>query len=108
MQMTVEKSFKEDSLNTFTILFYGDACEVLGHSQNSKKSCRSSSNYDGILTKGIEQTITKMGSAIGEVIEEINSIKENMPFHIVISAQTFKTYEYFIQTYYQMAYMASE
>ena len=74
IQITGGEGFKKETLENFTEFFNGDACPLLSHSKESLPLCRSF--WNSILTKGMEQTIAKIGSHIENIIEELNSINE--------------------------------
>ena len=61
---------------------------------------------DGILKKGMEQTLTKMGTMTGTIIEELNTLNNGgKEFNEIINSSTFSLYESFIYFYYQRAYL---
>ena len=93
-----------ETLNNFTEFFSGDACNLLSHDISGKMMCRF--YWNGILSKGMEQTITKMGITIGSLIEELNSVNEKgKTFNEMIQSAPFCVFEAFIEFYYQRAYL---
>ena len=82
----------------------GDSCKFLANDQSEYSIC---SNYfwNGILTKGIEQTKVKMSDVIKSIIDELKSINsEGKTFNDIIKSSTYSLYELFIELYYQRAY----
>ena len=104
VQITGGKGFKKETLENFTEFFSGDACNLLSHDISGKMMCRF--YWNGILSKGMEQTITKMGITIGSLIEELNSVNEKgKTFNEMIQSAPFCVFEAFIEFYYQRAYL---
>ena len=102
--ITGESGFSKKTMDNFTELFSGNACPVLSHSDSGLYMC--SLLLDGILKKGMEQTLTKMGSSTGTIIEELNTINNGgKKFNEIIISSTFSVYEAFIEFYYQRAYL---
>ena len=105
MKITTGLGHKSESLTNLTEIFSGDACRFLTNTQNDYSIC---SNYfwNGILLKGIEQTIVKMGDVIKTIIEELDSINTGgRTFKDIIQSSTYSLYELFIEFYYQKAYI---
>ena len=101
-----ESGFKKETIEELGEFFSGDACEILRKSNNESLDCFSLLN--GALTKGMEQTFTKMGSTIGTIIEEFNSLNNGVKkFKDIISSSTFSSYEVFIEFFFQKAYLFS-
>ena len=95
---------KSESLNNLTEMINGDSCKFLANDQSEYSIC---SNYfwNGILTKGIEQTKVKMSDVIKSIIDELKSINsEGKTFNDIIKSSTYSLYELFIELYYQRAY----
>ena len=104
IQITGSEGYKKETLENFTEFFNGDACPLLSHSKESLPFCRSF--WNSILTKGMEQTIAKIGSHIENIIEELNSINEKgKEFNEIIKNSNFQTFEIFVGFYYQRAYL---
>jgi tetrahydromethanopterin S-methyltransferase subunit B len=102
--MTGESGFSKKTMDNFTELFSGNACPVLSHSDTGLSMC--SILLDGVLKKGMEQTLTKMGTIIGTIIEELNSLNNRgKEFIEIINSSSFSLYESFIEFYYQRAYL---
>ena len=92
-------------MDNFTELFSGNACPVLAHSASGLYLC--SKLLDGVLKKGMEQTLTKMGTLTGTIIEELNTLNnKGKEFNEIINSSSFSLYESFIEFYYQRAYLA--
>jgi hypothetical protein len=102
--MTGDSGFSKKTMDNFTELFSGNACPVLSHSDTGLRMC--SILLDGVLKKGMEQTLTKMGTIIGTIIEELNSLNNRgKEFIEIINSSSFSLYESFIEFYYQRAYL---
>ena len=103
VQITSGWGFKSNTLANLTKLFKGDACQLFSSDEEEYSLCNSF--YNGILTEGIEQTLIKMISVIGEIIEELNSVNNGgRAFNDIIKSSSFISYELFIEFYYQKAY----
>jgi hypothetical protein len=107
VQINGESGFKQETIEELIKFFSEDACEIL--KKNSKEPMdHCSSLLNGALTKGMEQTFTKMGSTIGTIIEEFNSLDNGgKEFKDIVSSSTFSLYEIFIEFYFQKAYLFS-
>ena len=102
--ITGESGFSQKTMDNFTELFSGNACPVLSHSASGLYMC--SLLLDGVLKKGMEQTLTKMGSSTGTIIEELNTINNRgKEFNEIINSSSLSLYEAFIEFYYQRAYL---
>ena len=102
--ITGESGFSQKTMDNFTELFSGNACPVLSHSASGLYMC--SILLDGVLKKGMEQTLTKMGSTTGTIIEELNTINNRgKEFNEIINSSSLSLYEAFIEFYYQRAYL---
>ena len=96
--------FQKSTLAEFSEFFNDNACPYVARSAEGKTACMTF--WDAILAKGMEQTITKMGSATATIIEELNSIKNGMnTFSEITYYSTLHIYELFIEFYYQRAYL---
>ena len=99
-----ESGFSQKTRDNFTELFSGNACPILSHSDLGLRMC--GQYLDGVLKKGMEQTLTKIGSTTGTIIEELNAINnKGKEFNEIIDSSTFALYEAFIEFYYQRAYL---
>lgn len=104
IQINGDSGFKEETLANFTNLFNGNACNLIANTILSKELCTIFLN--GALTNGMEQTITKIGSTFGEIIEDLNSINKNKKtFNEILEYSSFKSFELFIEFFYQRAYI---
>ena len=108
VQINGESGFKKETIEELGEFFSGDACEILKKKTNETlEYCKYILN--GALTKGMEQTFTKMGSTIGTIIEEFNSLNNGgKEFKdLILSYSTFSNYEVFMELYFQKAYLTS-
>ena len=104
IEITSGSGYNKETLKNFTELFNENACIPLSHSDSGYKMCIYI--WNGILAKGMEQTITKMSTIISTIIEEINTIiTKSKTFNEVIESSTMNTYESFIGFYYQRSYL---
>jgi hypothetical protein len=106
VQINGESGFKKETIEELGEFFSGDACEILRKNNNESMDCLNLLN--GALTKGMEQTFTKMGSTIGTIIEEFNSLNNGVKeFKDIVSTSTFSSYEVFIEFFFQKSYLFS-
>ena len=104
MKITSGLGYESESLSNLTEIFNNDACTFLTNSEFKYSLC-STYFWNGILLKGIEPTIVKMGDVIKIIIEELTSINVGGKiFQDIIKSSTYSTYELFIEFYYQKAY----
>ena len=102
--ITGDSGFSQKTMDNFTEFFSGNACPILSHSELGLYMC--SIIFDGVLKKGMEQTLTKIGSTTGTIIEELNSINNRgKDFYDILNSSTLSLYEVFIEFYYQRAYL---
>ena len=106
-QIISDSSYKNETLENFTELFNGDACKILSKNQIEYSYC--DQFWNGILKKGIEQTISRIGIIISTIIQELESINNGaLPFNNVIISSNFNLYELFIYFYYQRVYRITD
>jgi len=104
IEITSGSGYNKETLKNFTELFNENACIHLAHSDSGYRMCVYI--WNGILTKGLEQTITKMSSVISTIIEELNTVNSrSKTFNEVIDSTTINTYESYIGFCYQRAYL---
>ena len=104
IEITSGKGYNQETLKNFTQLFNENSCIPLSHSTSGYKMCVYI--WNGILEKGVEQTITKMSSIVSTIIEELNTVNSrSKTFNEVIDSTTINTYECFIGFYYQRSYL---
>ena len=87
-------------------LYNSDACEVLfKNDSNAYNNC--STFWQGILLKGMEQSITQMSVILNTVIDELNSLNTNKKTleELIDNSSSFSQYELFIEFYLFKAYM---
>ena len=102
--ITSGSGYNKETLKNFIELFNENACIPLAHSDSGYKMCLYL--YNGILTKELEQTLTKMSTIISTIIEELNTVNSrSKTFNEVIDSTTINTYESFIGFSYQRAYI---
>ena len=76
----------------------------LTHSQTGLRMC--SSIWNGVLSKGMEQTKNKMGFILGTIIDELGALNiKSKTFKEVIQSSTLNTYEAYFVFYYQRTYL---
>ena len=96
--------FKKETLLKLNEFLTGNACYSIGHSLEGITICEMI--WDGILSKGMELTITKMGALTNTIVEELESINiGSKSFNEVIQADSLVIYEAFIGYYYQRAFL---
>ena len=104
IEITSGSGYNQETLKNFTELFNENACIPLSHSTSGYKMCVYI--WNGILEKGMEQTITKMSTTISTIIEELNTVNSrSKTFNEIIDSTTINTYESFIGFYYQRSYL---
>ena len=107
MKMTSDFGFSEEAILNFTLLFSENACKLLAHSQYGYYMCQT--YYTDMLFKGIEETLTKIGSLFGTIIEDLNSINNNGTlFREKVNVSKLHSFEIFIEYYYQNAIMVAD
>ena len=95
-----------DSAFELNNLYNSDACEVLfKNDSNAYNNC--STFWQGILLKGMEQSITQMTVILNTVIDELNSLNTNKKTleELIDNSSSFSQYELFIEFYLFKAYM---
>ena len=104
MEITTGLGHNSEALNNLTDIFSGDACKFLTEGKNGYIIC-SEYFWNGILLKGLEQTIVKMGDIVKTIIEELDSLNNGAKtFNEIVEDSTYSLYELFIELYYQTAY----
>ena len=104
MKITSGLDDASEALSNLTEIFSGDACKFLTNNQKSYELC-GNFFWNGILLKGIEQTVVKMGDLIKTIIEELDSINNGgKSFNEILYASVYIKYELFIELYYQKTY----
>ena len=107
MQIVGDFGFKGELLEKFQYLFNENACKSLDLTAYGYYMC---ANYFGeILFQGMEQSISKINSLFGTIIEEMNGINANgQKFLEYMNLSTFHRFEIFIMYYYQRAILLTE
>ena len=107
IQITQDFGFKGESLSNFTLLFKENACKVLDLDAYSAYMCVT--QFNDYLFLGIENTISRINSNFGTIIEEFNSINGNGNLFLqMMNRSRFRRFEVFIMFYYQNALIQAE
>ena len=105
MQISDSSSFEKSTLEEFVALFNGDSCELLSINSDEYKICQKF--WDGILLRGIEQSLIYMGVIISNVLDEleiINDINNNETLFVLMNGTSYIQYQQFIEFYLIRAY----
>jgi hypothetical protein len=94
-----------NSTKTLNDLYNKDACVILFQDEGNITNC--TEFWSGILTKGMEQSITQMSVIINTVIDTLNLLNTNKTYFkdIVESNSSWSQYEQFVEYYLFLSYM---
>ena len=99
--------YSKQNLELFEKLYNDDACALLISNENENKICRSI--LSSILSKGFEQAIVQISTIITNVIDELNSLKENKNLEdIYDEASIFLEYDIFMEYYMYKAFLVTK
>ena len=97
----------EEKFEIFQKLYNDDACEILTENTEEYEICKNT--FSSILNKGIEQAIIQINSIISNVINELNSLKQNNNLYAIYKEDTiFSDYEVFVEYYMFIAFLKSQ
>ena len=103
LEIMGSSGFKKKSLTELEEMYHGNACKYLGDTPERISFC--GYFWNGILSQGIEQVTVKTGTIVANIMEELNSVKNNkFLFEDLIKDSTFILFELFIEFYYQKAF----
>ena len=72
MNILDDTDFKKENINKFNLIFNQDICADTSNTEKAINFCKTF--WSGILLKGIIQALSQMGSIIGRVLDELESI----------------------------------
>ena len=106
MQIIDDTDFKKETIDKFSIIFNEDICIDQIKTGKGLNFCKNV--WSGILSKGIRQAITQMGSTIGRVLDElesINDINSNKTLFSLMNDSSFFYYQVFNEMYLFRTYI---
>ena len=104
MEITAFFNFKGQTLDKFRLLFSEDACKILSEDEEPIIYVLCTNIFKDILFKGMEQSLSKMNSLFGSVIEELDAININGKlFKEYFNDSKYHLFELFIIYFYQKA-----
>ena len=106
MQIIDDTDFKRETIDKFNMIFNEDICDSQTDAGKGQHFCKNF--WSGILSKGIRQAITHMGTTIGRVIEElesINDINSNKTLFSLMNDSSFFYYQVFNEMYLFRTYI---
>ena len=107
MQITGDFGFKGEPLSNFKLLFVENACKSLSSTNYAYYMCVN--YFSDYLFQGIENTINKINSGFGTIIEEFNQMNKNGSLFIeYMNHSKFHSFEIFVMYYYQNAIIIAE
>ena len=100
MKIKSNFNFNNEILSNFSLLFIENACRALSSNEYDYYICET--YYNDILLQGMENTVSKIGTFLGTIIEDLNFINNNGTlFREKVNYSKFHTFEIFIEYYYQ-------
>ena len=107
MYLTRSTKYSSESLEIFDKLYNNDACEVLAQNDNEYNYCQNI--FSSILTKGLGQAIVQMDIIITNVIDELNTLKNNNNLEKIYTLNSsFFNYEMFIGYYMLESFLLTQ
>ena len=98
MNIMNRNRYSNDTLQKFSSLYNGEACNLISSDNSEKKLCESI--FSSILKRGIEQAIVQMGIVITSCLDELNSIKDEESMKKVFNESvSFQSYEAFMSKF---------
>ena len=106
-KITSDSSYKKETLEKYLGLVNGDACKYLSKNDNDYRYC--DYFWNGILKKGIEQTMVKINVVIGTIVQELDAINKGAKsLNDIIISSDYILFELFIDFYYQRVYRVTD
>ena len=104
IQITTNFNFKSQTLNNFSLLFSEDACKAMSENEEPIIYILCTHFFKDILFQGMEQSLSKMSSLFGTIIEELDAININGKlFKEYFNNSKYNLFELFIIYFYQKA-----
>ena len=109
MQITSNFDFKQQTLNNFSLLFSEDACKALTEDEEPIIYMLCTNIFNDFIFQGMEQSLSKIGSLFGTIIEELDAININgTKFKEFFNNSKYHFFELFIIYFYQKAIFMSD
>ena len=109
MQILDDKDFKKETRLTFQNLFNHNLCIDPNIPEKSYKFC--ANFWSGVLLKGIIQSISYMGSIIGQVLDELEALNRNdnrKNLFKLLNESSFMKYQIFNEFYLHKIYIKTK
>ena len=100
LQIIDDSDYGEDEVEQLKELFTGNACKPLTSSNQGYRLCEV--YWTGILLRGFEQTLAQVGSVLGSVLDELDSLNDknnNVSLFDTLEQSSFIIYEQFNEFY---------
>jgi hypothetical protein len=107
MNIIRSSKYSEESLLIFEKLYNDNACEILTGNEEEYEICKNL--FSSVLSKGFEQAIVHINDLITNVIDELNSLKENKNLSDIYKEDTITSnYELFMEYYMLKAFFETQ
>ena len=99
--------YSEENLAIFEALYNDNACQVLTDNEAEYEICKNV--FSSFLSKGFEQSVVHINDIITNVIDELNSLKENKNLYEIYEDSTLTSqYEVFMEYYMIVAFFKTQ
>jgi hypothetical protein len=108
LQIIDDSDYDQDNVEALEELFTGNACTPLTDSDKGYTLCEKF--WSGILLRGFEQTLAQVGSILGSVLDELESLNDknnNVTLFDTLEQSSFMIYEQFNEFYLIRAFNAT-
>ena len=107
MKITSNFRFRTETLSNFTLLFSEDVCKSISEKESEIIMCLNS--FSEMVSKGMEHSISKIGSLFGTIIEELTFINNNAnDFKAKMNNSKFHYLEIFLEYYFQKSLLIAD
>ena len=107
MNIIRSSKYSEESLLIFEKLYNDNACEVLTKNEAEYEICKNL--FSSVLSKGFEQAIVHINDLITNVIDELNSLKQDKKIADIYQEDTITSnYELFMEYYMLKAFFETQ
>ena len=98
----ISSDFSKETKTQFNLLYSGYACKELIDYNSDIEKCESF--WHGVISKGIEQAIAQIGTIMGTILDEIQSLNNNRTLLSLINQSSFIEYVEFNEYYLYKAF----
>jgi hypothetical protein len=108
LQIIDDSDYDKNKVEKLKELFTSNACSSLCYSQQGYNYC--AKFWSGILLRGFEQTLAQVGSILGSVLDELESLNDknnNVTLFDTLEQSSFMIYEQFNEFYLIRAFNAT-